>query len=144
MLKYVTEFKYLGVNLCCTSVLSRSFAAHKVKFYKSFYAIYSKCKFASSELPATYLLISMCLPVLSYAIEAFPPSVNEYKVLDNLIYRALARVYRTYDASIINYIKSIFSIHKTRDYLSFRQSRFLRLFGKKKLSFCDVILSTCN
>ena len=49
-LPVVEECKYLGVILREGSRFSRSFSAAKIKFYRSFNAIYSKAFFASEEV----------------------------------------------------------------------------------------------
>ena len=83
-LPVVEECKYLGVILREGSRFSRSFSAAKIKFYRSFNAIYSKAFFASEEVLIN-LLNSFCLPLVTFACEAVWPSHSDVKILDKLI-----------------------------------------------------------
>ena len=46
----------------------------KMSFYRCFNAVFNRSKNASSELLSIYLLINVCIPILTYSLEATAPN----------------------------------------------------------------------
>ena len=61
--------------------------------YSSFNALYSRSKACNSELLSVELVKSFCLPVLLDEIEVTDPSKSALTVLNNLISRAVYRIF---------------------------------------------------
>ena len=89
----VDEIKYLGVIIKKGSVFARSYSSSKLKFYKSFNAIYGKASFASEEVLCN-LLQTFCLPVVGYACEAVPPCRADVKSINRALCCAYQKISR--------------------------------------------------
>lgn len=90
---FVECIKYLGVFLQAGRRFLCSLAHAKLSFYRAFNALFSKSKFANSELISVFLLKSYCLPLLTYAIEASFPSKRGLQLLDNIIDNAVRKIF---------------------------------------------------
>ena len=64
----------------------------KMKFYRVFNAIYSRCKGVDSELVTVELMKSYCLPFIMYATEGLPLTKTTINMLDNCINAALYKI----------------------------------------------------
>ena len=72
----------------------------KSAFYKSFNAIYSKI-FKSNENLILTLDNTYCIPALYYGLEAVDLNLSDADSLDQPIMRALGKVFKTYDRSVL-------------------------------------------
>jgi len=134
VIPYVNEVKYLGVVLRSGFVFSRSFIGAKIKFYRSFNAIYSKASFATEDVLIN-LFNAYCLPVITYACEAVPPSKTDVKMLNKLISHAYQKIFHTYDINVIYSARLHFGMNDIEDILIFRRSTFVSRFLKKHFDF---------
>ena len=85
ILEYVNEIKYLGITINANYFFDVNYGIMKGKFYKSFNAIYYKCKSNDCELVAVQLMQSYCVPLLVYAIEAMHLNSMNLNLLDKCI-----------------------------------------------------------
>ena len=70
-LQFVSSIKYLGICITAGKYFRCSMDNVKIKFYRVFNAIYSKCKGVNSELVTVELMKSYCLPFIMYATEMY-------------------------------------------------------------------------
>jgi len=140
-LKYVSNICYLGVNLEAGKNFNRSISESKLKFYKVFNMMYNKCACTLPENVSLELLRSKCIPILYYACGAFPMSKSDNRSLDRILYRALAKIFKTYDSDIISAVKLNFGIKDSANYAIARHKKFHDKFSIKNFSFKQVILS---
>jgi len=70
-LQFVFSIKYLGICITAGKYFKCSMNNVKMKFYRVFNAIYSKCKGVNSELVTVELMKSYCLPFIMYATEMY-------------------------------------------------------------------------
>jgi len=136
----VNEFKYLGVSVITGKSFQRCIKPITVKFFRSFYAVYSKVKGVGSDLILINLLKSKCLPILQYACDVFPPCKSDLRHLDRIIFRVLAKIFHTYDSQIISCIKEVFCIPDFSSYSMHMCHRFLHKFAQKLFTFKDVFI----
>ena len=92
-LKFVSTVRYLGVYLTAGTKWKLSVDHLKLKFYRVFNCIYSRCKSQNSESVTVELLKSYCLPFLLYASEAVSLSIGNIHSLDNCLNRAVHRIF---------------------------------------------------
>src|ERR1700761_1405594 len=137
-LKCVMEAKYLGVYITSGVTLSVSFEHIKSKFYRTFNAIYSKSKYAVSDLCSVELLKAYCLPILLYGIESFYISSSMLAVLNKPITRAIGRIFGTYDLHVINNICYIVNLDLAC-LIRRRKTNFVGKFFNKNLAFSNVL-----
>ncbi len=138
IIPFVEEIKYLGIFISCASKFKRSFCSAKIKFYRSFNAIYSKASYASEEVLVN-LFQFYCLPVITYACEAVPPSNSDIKSLNKLIACAFQKIFHTFDGDVISDVRDCFRIADVADILHVRKVNFLNRFFKKTYNFSEVI-----
>ena len=106
VLEHVNKAKYLGVMLVSGRTFRCCFDHVKSKFYGSFNTIVHKVENAASELVCVLLLKSVCLPVILYALEAFSVTRTAINTLDDLINRAIYRMFNCTTQDNILYIRS--------------------------------------
>ena len=138
VLPFVEEIKYLGVTIKRGLNFSRSTCSTKIKFYRSFNAVYSKAFFAPEEVLVN-LFKFYCLPIITYACEAIPPSKSELKVLDKLIYTAFCKNFHTFDKDVIELSKFYFGLSSCSELLGVRQHNFLNRYHNKGFVFSNTI-----
>jgi len=85
------------------------------------------------------LFNSFCVPVISYALEAVSSNKSSIYMLDNLINRAVFRIFKCSSMSDIWFIRSMFDLQAIGVMLERRQSNFISKFHCS-VSFADVIL----
>ena len=92
-LQFAQSIKYLGICVTAAKYFKCTFEHAKLKFFRTFNAIYSKAKGAQSELVSVELLKSYCMPLILYACEAVPISKSAVNMLENCINVALYRIF---------------------------------------------------
>jgi len=103
----------------------RCFDHVKAKFYRCFNTIFHKAKNAASELVCVQLLKSVCLPVILYALEAVSPTKTSINMLDNLLNRAIYRLFNCTSQDNILFIRSMFNIIPVSDVVQMRVATFI-------------------
>ena len=135
VLTSVTECKYLGAHILAGKHFKCSYAHIKLKFYRLFNAIYSKSSAASAESISVQLLKSYCAPVVYYACEALSYSCSDTSMFNRLFNRALAKIFKTFDADVISDIRGYFMIDDAKAVIGTRVSNFEKKFWAKSLYF---------
>ena len=138
VLPFVDELKYLGVNIRKGCNFSRSMCSAKIKFYRSFNAIYSKISSASEEV-LVHLFKSFCLPVITYACEALFPVSSDLKALDKLVSSAFNKIFHSFDCDIISSAKACFDLSSIEVLLCRRHKSFLTRYYSKSFYFSKTI-----
>jgi len=91
------------------------------------------------ELVSVQLFKSFCVPVISYALEAVFPNKSSIHMLENLINRAVFRIFKCSSMSDIWFIRSMFDLEAIGVMLESRQSNFISKF-RCSVSFAHAIL----
>jgi len=89
------KLKYLAVHVIAAKYLGGTFKSEI--FYRTFKCIYSRSKTANSEMITVQLLMSYCLPLMLYAVEAVSLSTVNCHVVENCTNRALYRIFGSCD-----------------------------------------------
>jgi len=79
----------------------------------------------TSELVCVQLLKSVCLPVILYALVAVSPTKTSINMLDNLINRAIYRLFNFTSQDNILFTRSMFNITPVSDVVQMRVSTFI-------------------
>lgn len=124
-LHVVQSVKYLGIHmksgrswrLCLRSVRST--------FYRTFNAILSKCKSAVSELTSVHLLNTICVPILTYALEACALSRSDFLTLDGMIDNALRKIFGVSERSSLQIIRDAVGFTSMRDRVNIAKCKFI-------------------
>ena len=112
----------------------------KSAFYKSFNAIYSKI-FKSDENLILTLVSTYCIPALSYGLEAVDLNLSDADSLDQPIMRALGKVFKTYDRSVLHFCMFYFGYIPAQTALALRKFKSL---SKLKLSSNICVNTSTN
>ena len=99
-----------GVSIVAWRYLRCSFEHVKLKFFRVFNCIYAKSKAAGSEINTVELFKSYCLPHITYVCEALPFSKTDILRLDNLIVRAVCRIFNVRSRENIDCLRSHFNL----------------------------------
>jgi len=96
----------------------------KLKFYRVFNCIYSRCKSQNSELVTVKLLKSYCLPFLLYASEAVFLSIGNIHSLDNCLIKAVHRIFNVNASDGIADIRRYIGLYKLDNIIKKRCAKF--------------------
>jgi len=124
-LQFVQSFKYLGVQFVASKKLKCSVDNARLKFYKSFNAIYSRSKGAQSELVTLQLFKSYCLPCMLYATEVLPLSKHSLNTLDFCVSQAVAKIFNVRDKDCIKDIRLACNVPDVRVMIERRRMKFV-------------------
>jgi len=100
-LQFVQSLKCLGAQFVAAKKLKCSFDNVRLKFYRTFNAIYSRSKGAQSEMVMLQLFKSYCLSFMLYATEV----KHSLKTLDFCVNQAVAKIFNTCDKDCIMQIR---------------------------------------
>jgi len=98
--------KYVCVTIKSSRKCAYLYESTKMSFYRSFNAVFNHSKRASSEMLSVYLLNSVCIPILMYALEVTAPNLTIFHSLDGAVDNAIRKFFSVSDQSNIKYIKS--------------------------------------
>ena len=135
---WVNSCRYLGVTLVAAKYFKISLINNKKSFYRSFNSIYSKVGRHASEDVVVKLIVSKCLPVFTYGLDACPLLKSDIRSMDFMFVRMLMRVFNTNSIDIINQCLSVFHLRKPSVLVSNFKLRFLQRFVNSDNLFCFV------
>jgi len=92
-ISYVEKLKYLGCFIVSSKSFKISLHEMRVKFYKSFNSLYSKC-YKFSEPVLLHLVSTHCKPFLLYGSEAVNLSKTELNSLDYTYSTAICKIFK--------------------------------------------------
>jgi len=133
------EIKYLGVYIKAGKFFRCSYSHCKLKFYRSFNAIFQRSTSAASEMVSVHLMKSFCIPLVLFALEATNCSKSDLLQLDKLIYTAVGKIFKTYDSDIIGAIRVNCGLDNVDAIVNRRTANFHRSFAIKNFSFISII-----
>ena len=94
-LPWSSEIKYLGVHI----VESKSFKISTDQSRRSFYcaanAIFGTVGRIASEEVVLHLILTKCIPILLYALEAYPLRKTDLNSLDFVVNRFFMKLFQT-------------------------------------------------
>jgi len=96
-LQCVQQVKYLGVMLASARSFIHSISDVKEKFYR--------CLTAGPDCVSVQLLKSLCIPIILYSVEVLHLNKSTLASLDNVIDRAVFRIFGCNMIGDIKYIK---------------------------------------
>ena len=113
-IEFTDDIKYLGVFIHAGNKFSCTLDHVKMSFYRAFNALLYRCKNAKSEMVPVYLLKAFCIPLLTYSIESISPSKSYLHVRDQVINRAVGKIFNTFDADNNMCIRSMVGLYSAR------------------------------
>jgi hypothetical protein len=140
-LNYVTQMSYLGVTLKSGRTCSFEYNAVKSSFYRSFNAIYSHSKHGNSELTTAFLLSNVCIPILTYALEATGPNHSAFRSLDCAIDNTLRKIFGICEFNNVNNVRCLLKLQSIEHRYRLSTLKFIKSFMVKSLSFAGIIVS---
>ena len=136
------ELKYLGIVFAASKKLYIGLKNCKSAFYKSFNAIYSKI-FKSDENLILTLVNTYCIPALYYGLEAVDLNVSDADSLDQPTMRALDKVFKTYDRSVLHFCMFYFGYMPAQSALALREFKFLSKLKLSKNTCVNTLTNVC-
>jgi len=133
LISWVTELRYLGVTIVCSRFFKCSLSHAKKLFYCSANAIFGEIGQIASEEVVLHLIISKCIPIILYGLEACPLTKSDLQSIDFVINRFFMKLFKTSDMHIVKYCQQCFSFDMPSDLWEKRVSTFERKFSK----FCQ-------
>jgi len=141
---WVSSCRYLGVTLIAAKYFKISVSGNKKSFYKSFNSIYGKIGRRASEDVVIKLVVSKCIPVFTYGLDACPLLKSDLRSMDFVFVRSLMRVFNTNSIDIINHCLSSFHLSKPSAIVSNLKLRFLQRYIISDNLFCLFFAHTAR
>ena len=79
-----------------------------------------------------------CLPVLVYGLNACPLNITDYKSLDFVIFRTLAKIFETFSHDIINECRTAFNLSLMSDKISKQKINYLVRYSASENLLCKA------
>ena len=95
LISWADELRYLGVIVLRSRVFKCSLSLAKKLFYRSANAIFGEIGRIASEKVVLQLIISKCIPVILYGLEACPLTKSDLQSMDFVINRFLMKLFKT-------------------------------------------------
>ena len=137
---WVTSCRYLGVTLIAAKHFKISISSNKKSFYKSFNSIYGKIGRRASEDVIIKLVVSKCIPIFTYGLDACPLLKSDLRSMDFVFVRALMRIFKTNSIEIINHCQSSFHLRKLSVVVIDLKLRFLQRYITSDNLFCSFLV----
>ena len=93
----------------CSRLFKCSLSHAKKLFYCSANAIFGEIGRIASEEVVLHLIISKCIPVILYGLEACPLTKSDLQSIDFVINRFFIKLFKTSDKYIVKYCQQCFS-----------------------------------
>src|ERR1043165_8591046 len=140
-INYVEKLKYLGCFLVSAKSFKVSLHEMRVKCYKSFNALYSKCcKFTEPVL--LHLVSAHCKPFLLYGMEAVSLSNTELNSLNYTYSNAICKIFKVSHCSVEDILHFTQEPNINNCWLTRRPRLFQRgsVIGNHVVNFlCDLL-----
>ena len=125
LIPWSSSVKYLGIVFSSGFKISIDFKLSRTKFFRNFNAIYSKIYRANESVIVSFVK-SNCIPVLMYGLEGLDQNKTLLRKLDNPLFLAFAKVFKSFNKSLVNSCMFFFStLPLSSDYL-LRRFKFLQ------------------
>ena len=93
---WANSLRYLGVTISSGHRFAVDLKQTRARFYRSFNALYCKIPRAN-ECVIISLVKTFCVPLVTYSLEALCLNNSTLSSLDNMLYNAFGKIFKTYD-----------------------------------------------
>ena len=131
-------FRYLGVTVSSGNKFGVECKPIRAKFYRSFNALYSKISRAN-ECVIISLVKQFCIPIVMYSLEAICLNSSTLNSLDNILYNAFGKIFKTYDHSVLSYCMYYLNCLPIKHLYNERRAKFL----SKIANHANPIVKSC-
>jgi len=139
ILEKVHCIRYLGITIMEGRKFNCNFDPVKSSFYRSFNSIYRKSKMNESELISVFLTQTICLPILTYALEASGPNRAAILSLDNAIDNSIRKIFSICSVSNVSSVKDFIGIESIGTTHKLRWCKFILCFSQRLSRFANII-----
>ena len=129
---WANSLRYLGVTISSGHKFAVDLKQIRAKFYRSFNALYCKIPRAN-ECVIISLVKTFCIPLVTYYLEALCLNNSTLSNLDNMLYNAFGKIFKTYDRTALLYCMF---------YLNYLSMKFL--YYNKRVNFLLKIANHDN
>jgi hypothetical protein len=101
VIPWSNQLTYLGITIKSASKFIVEFKPNRVKFYRAFNSLYGKICKANEQLIVS-LMKTFCIPLTMYGLDAINLNVSALNSLDNLLYNAFGKIFKTFNHEILS------------------------------------------
>jgi len=124
-LTWVQSCRYLGVYLSSARVFKCCFRNAKKAYFRSFNSIFGRVGRLASEEVVLKLIVTKCVPIILYGLDACPVNASDKHSLDFVLTRCLMKLFNTGSIIVIRECMSMFNVKYLSDCVNMRKSVFL-------------------
>jgi hypothetical protein len=125
ILNWVSQCRYLGVDILKASVFKCDLSNRKKSFYRAFNAVFGKIGRIASVEVVLELVKKKCLPVLFYGCEVLFLTASNFKTLDFVINGVFRKIFNTRSTDVTCYCRMAFGIAPAKEIVQRRRDIFL-------------------
>ena len=143
-LEWSNEIKFLGVSILANSSFKCNFQIVRQKFFRALNGIFGKIGTHSSTLVTLSLINSYCVPVLTYGIESINATRAVYNVLDNAYMQAFAKLFGSFDKSVLKNCQFYCDSAPLCDVIDLRRLKFLHGLKSRYALSIRLLFEVCG
>ena len=140
-LPWSTEIKYLGVHIVESKSLKISTDQSRRSFYRAANAIFGRVGRIASEGVVLHLILTKCIPILLYGLEACPLRKTDLNSLDFVVNRFFMKLFQTGNIDLVKCCQSFFCFELPSAIHDRCASKFDLKYRNHSNLFCQMISS---
>ena len=137
-LAWVESCRYLGVYLLSSRNFRCCFRNAKKSYFRSFNSVFGRVGRVASEEVVIKLIVTKCVPVILYGLDACPVNSSDRHSLDFVLTRCLMKLFNTGSNVVIKECMNAFNVKKLSDCVISRKLVFLNRYCKSDNIICKT------
>lgn len=137
-LNWVLTCRYLGVYLHSARKFQCDFSKSRQSYHVSVNSIFESLGGISHEDVLLKLLVSKCLPVLTFGLDAVPVSNSDMHSYEFILNRTLMRVFKTGSLDVVKECCTMFCVKRFSDIVKELKCKFLLRYLDSDNHICNL------
>lgn len=143
-LEWVISCRYLGVVLKTARKFSCDYSSVKRKYYRTVNSIFEKLSRKTHEDVILRLIVSKCLPIICYGLDACPLGKSDIHSLEFMFTRTLMKLFMTNSMSVVKECCMQFAVKSIKERICTIKCNFLRRYCYCNNITCHVFAEKAN
>ena len=137
-LTWVQTCRYLGIYLISARNFKCCFRNAKKSYFRSFNSVFGRVGRIASEEVVIKLVVTKCVPIILYGLDACPVNASDRHSLDFVLTRCLMKLFNTGSNIVIKECMNAFNVKKLSECVIRRKCVFLNRFSKSDNIICKT------
>jgi len=138
-LPWTKEVKYLGICLVSSKHFKISTEHSRRSFYRAANAIFGRIARIVTEEVVLHLLVTKCVPILLYKLEACSIRKTDLDSLDFVVNRFFMKLFHTSNIDIVKECKMVFCFEMLSTLLKKLVEKFQKQYQNHQNTVCQIV-----